>query len=84
MTEGDSKERSKITMDTFWEGALKVWQPAKGQGYRFNLDPVLLYGFAPPANEILEFGAGCGILSLLMLGSAKTQKAVAVEIQAQL
>lgn len=67
--------------DAFWGGRLTVWQPARGKGYRFNLDPVLLAGFVPAADTVVELGAGCGILSLLLLAMGKAQRVIAVERQ---
>ena len=57
----------EYTCDTLLKGTLKLWQPAKGHGYRYNLDPVLLSGFVEPADTVLDLGAGCGVLGLLML-----------------
>jgi tRNA1Val (adenine37-N6)-methyltransferase len=70
--------------DTFWQGRLTVFQPARGCGYRFNLDPVLLAQFAEPAQHVLELGAGCGILSLLLLASGRAARVTAVEVQPEL
>lgn len=73
-----------ITCDGFWGGRLRIWQPARGAGYRFNLDPVLLAGFAPAGRHVLDLGSGCGILSLLLLVSGKAERATAVEVQEEL
>ncbi len=70
-----------VTRDTFWHGRLAVWQPARGHGYRFNLDPILLARFCPEAEVAVELGAGCGILSLLLLAVGKVRQATAVEVQ---
>ena len=70
--------------DTFWNGRLTVWQPARKNGYRFNLDPVLLAAFAPAARNVVELGAGCGVLSMLLLASGKARHIIAVERQAAL
>ena len=67
--------------DTFLDGALGVWQPQKGQGYRFTLDPVLLAGFIEPAEHLLELGSGSGILGLLVLSNARAERVTMVEIQ---
>ena len=42
-----SQPAPPVTRDTFWHGRLAVWQPARGHGYRFNLDPVILARFLP-------------------------------------
>ncbi|MEO0813183.1 MAG: methyltransferase [Myxococcota bacterium] len=72
------------TRDTLWGGDLVFWQPARGAGYRFNLDPVLLSGFVRPAARILDLGSGCGILPVLLLAQNKAQRVHGVEVQAQL
>ena len=73
-----------MTRDTFWHGRLAVWQPARGHGYRFNLDPVVLARFCPEAEVAVELGAGCGILSLLLLAVGKVRQVTAVEVQPML
>ncbi|MBT6177328.1 MAG: methyltransferase [Deltaproteobacteria bacterium] len=57
----------KLTKDSMLDGQLTLWQPAKGFGYRFNLDPILLSGFAKSEGCILDLGSGCGVLGLAML-----------------
>lgn len=77
-----------VTLDTLWRGKIELCQPARGKGYRFNLDPVLLAGFVEPtANEsdiVVDLGAGCGVLGLLLLALGKARRVVAVEVQPQL
>ncbi|MEZ4270981.1 MAG: methyltransferase [Myxococcota bacterium] len=73
-----------LSQDSLWGGRLTLWQPARGHGYRYNLDPVLLAGFAAPAFHMVDLGAGCGVLGLLLLGMGKAQRVTAVERQAQL
>ena len=70
--------------DAFLDGALDVWQPQKGQGYRFTLDPVLLSGFIEPTEHLLELGAGAGILGLLVLSNKQAVRVTMVEIQGDL
>ena len=70
-----------MTRDTFWHGRLAVWQPARGHGYRFNLDPIVLARFCPKADVAVELGTGCGILSLLLLSVGKVRRVTAVEVQ---
>lgn len=72
------------TRDTLLGGELVLWQPARGQGYRFNLDPVLLAGFAPAARHVVDLGAGCGVLGLLLLALDKAERVTAIERQSQL
>ena len=57
----------ELTKDAMLDGQLTLWQPAKGCGYRFNLDPILLSGFAPTQGTVLDLGSGCGVLGLTML-----------------
>lgn len=57
----------EFTKDAMLDGQLTLWQPAKGFGYRFNLDPVLLSGFAPSSGVVLDLGSGCGVLGLAMI-----------------
>ena len=61
-----------LTRDTLLKGTLALWQPAKGHGYRYNLDPVLLSGFAPAKGTILDLGSGCGVLRHLIAGAQNT------------
>lgn len=70
-----------VTRDALWGGDLVFWQPARGAGYRFNLDPVLLAGFVSPAKHILDLGAGCGIIGLLLVAEGKAQRVTCVEVQ---
>lgn len=54
------------TLDSFYHGRVLVIQ--KKRGYRFSLDAPLLADFirTRPADNLLEIGAGCGIISLLL------------------
>lgn len=74
----------KAVTDRFLGGRLVVRQPGRGEGYRFNLDPVLLAGFACGGRQVLDLGAGCGIAGLLMLAYGKAEQVVAVEVQVPL
>jgi len=75
---------SLSTRDTLWGGRLVLWQPARGCGYRFNLDPVLLANFATAGEHVLDVGAGCGVVGLIMLALGKVRRVTAVEIQPHL
>jgi len=71
------------TLDSFYKGSILVLQ--KREGYRFSVDAPLLADFIQTkrSDEILELGAGNGIISLLL--SIKPFKHItAVEIQASL
>ncbi len=66
MTDIDRLKNSDETLDTFYHGRVLVLQ--KKRGYRFAVDAVLLADFIQPrpADELLELGCGCGIISLLL------------------
>jgi len=72
------------TLDTLEEGKLRILQPERG--YRFSVDALLLADFVRPAvgERILEIGAGCGVISLLLALHHPTLHIVAVEIQPEL
>ncbi|MBN1961030.1 MAG: methyltransferase [Deltaproteobacteria bacterium] len=74
----------KTTRDTLWNGDLLFEQPARGYGYRFNLDPILLSGFVSPAVQVVDLGAGIGIIGILLLAMGKAKQVTAVEIQTSL
>lgn len=62
--------------DTLFGGTLTLHQPARGQGYRVNVDAVLLAAFAGKhrkSRRALDSGAGVGAvgLSLLLRGRAE-------------
>ena len=73
-----------VSRDTLLSGRLVLTQPARGHGYRFNLDPVLLAGFVGPAERVIDLGAGVGVIGLLLLAKHKAASVVAVERQAAL
>ncbi len=58
--------RQILTRDTLFDGRLVCRQHA--DGYRFSVDAVLLAHFIhPPAgSKILDLGAGCGVISLIL------------------
>lgn len=68
---------------SFFKGRVVVWQ--KKRGYRFALDAPLLASFIEGGREpAVEFGCGCGIISLLLLYSDKFKRIRAFEIQEDL
>ncbi len=62
----------------------KIYQPK--EGYRFNMDSLLLAAFARPRRnaEVLDIGTGTGVIPLLLLSKDDSLKIVGVEIQEQL
>jgi tRNA1(Val) A37 N6-methylase TrmN6 len=70
--------------DSIFRKDLRILQPAKG--YRFTVDSVLLAHFirTEAPEEILEVGAGSGIVTILLSALQKFQSVVAVEIQSEL
>lgn len=59
---------------------LQLFQPQ--EGYRYSLDPLLLARFCPQlksAGSIIDLGAGCGIISLVLARINKSSSVVAVE-----
>lgn len=73
-----------FTTDTFLEGALVVRQPRNG--YRFSLDaPILAWHARPrPGETVLDLGAGCGIVSLVLARRHEAIRIYGVEIQEEL
>lgn len=60
-------QHDELTRDSLFDGRLVCLQHRKG--YRFSIDAVLVAHFQPPAKGavVLDLGAGCGIISLIML-----------------
>jgi tRNA1Val (adenine37-N6)-methyltransferase len=72
------------TTDTILGGALPIAQPANG--YRFSMDSILLARFADvrPRDRVLELGAGCGVISILIAAARHPKEIVALERQPHL
>jgi tRNA1Val (adenine37-N6)-methyltransferase len=75
---------ASYTTDTFFNGRIQVKQDRVG--YRFSIDAVLLaYQAAPRSGEkVIDLGAGCGIISLVMAYRRPDITITAVEVQAEL
>jgi tRNA1Val (adenine37-N6)-methyltransferase len=72
------------TTDSILNGALTVVQPRNG--YRFSIDSVLLGRFVRVRrrDRVLELGAGCGAISVMIAALWLPREIVAVEIQPDL
>ncbi len=70
--------------DSLFDGRLVCRQPASG--YRFSIDAVLLAHFCRPApgETVVDLGAGCGVVSLILAHRHPTIDLVAVELQPEL
>lgn len=72
------------TLDTLLDGKLRIRQP--GKGYRFSVDALLLAQFAAvtAGEHVLDLGAGCGVISLILAYQNPNIRITAVEIQPEL
>lgn len=72
------------TLDTLFEGQLKILQ--KKYGYRFSIDALLLAHFSEPRpmDRIIDLGTGCGIIPLILAFRQKSEKIIGVEFQPSL
>jgi tRNA1Val (adenine37-N6)-methyltransferase len=75
------------TLDTLFAGTLKLHQPARAEGYRVNVDAVLLASFAGQdrrSKHTLDLGAGVGAVSLCLLYRDRAQHVVMLEREREL
>ena len=72
------------TIDSILSGALTVVQPR--DGYRFSIDSILLGRFVRGhgRDRVLELGAGCGVISVMIAALWRPREVVAIEIQPDL
>jgi len=70
-----------VTGDSLFDGQLQCRQHLNG--YRFSLDAVLLANFIRPgdADRVLDLGAGCGVISLILAFKWPRVDLTALEIQ---
>jgi tRNA1Val (adenine37-N6)-methyltransferase len=75
---------SDETLDTMFQGKLKVIQ--KKAGYRFSIDAVILGRLAQVSSgdRVIDLGTGCGIIPLILATTAQVKEIVGVEIQEEL
>ena len=75
---------NELTTDSILGGKIKIVQ--EKNGYRFSIDAVLLAYFAgaSKAQRILELGAGCGVISLIMAVLNERATIFGVEVQESL
>lgn len=72
------------TVNTILGGDLTVIQP--GDGYRFSIDAILLGRFvsARRHERVLELGAGCGVVSVMIAALYHPHEVIALELQPDL
>ena len=75
---------SNETRDTILGGRLALIQPK--HGYRFSIEAILLGRFARASarDRVLELGAGCGVVSIMIAALCRPREVVAIELQPQL
>jgi tRNA1Val (adenine37-N6)-methyltransferase len=68
-------------IDAVLNGALRIIQSR--HGYRFSVDALLLSEFVSigPEDLVVELGAGCGVISLLLARKGSTRCIVGLELQ---
>ncbi len=71
------------TLDELKDYSLRIIQPENG--YRFSLDPLLLCDFISlAAARILDLGAGCGIIPLILARKFQESSIVGAEFQPEM
>jgi len=76
--------KANETIDSFLNGKLQIIQSR--QGYRFSVDALLLAEFVSVRSEdvVVDLGAGCGIISLVLAVKRKVGFIVGLELQEEL
>jgi tRNA1Val (adenine37-N6)-methyltransferase len=69
------------TRDTILDGSITLIQPR--HGYRFSVEAILLCRFARAStrDRVLELGAGCGVVSIMIAALHRPREVIALEIQ---
>ncbi len=72
---------STLSHDTLFDGRIICTQSR--EGYRFSIDAVLLAHFAAPGKQdrVLDLGAGCGVVSLILAYRHPALNLTCLEIQ---
>jgi tRNA1Val (adenine37-N6)-methyltransferase len=72
------------TRDSILDGSITLIQPK--HGYRFSVEAILLGRFARASTRerVLELGAGCGVVSIMIAALYRPREVVAIEIQPSL
>jgi tRNA1Val (adenine37-N6)-methyltransferase len=84
---GRHHEHTDAPPDTLFAGTLFLHQPARGEGYRVNVDAVLLAAFAGSlrhARCALDLGAGVGAVGLCLLYRDRATKVILLDRDAAL
>ena len=81
LTGGDKLKREDETLDTLFEGELKLFQAR--HGYRFSLDALLLPQFMTRrrGEKIADLGTGNGVMALVLAYLDSSLSITGVEIQ---
>ncbi len=75
------------TLDPICRGALILEQPRRG--YRFNVDSIILAHFLltrlkKPPSRVIDLGAGCGVIGLLLAHWWPDSEVLLIELQEEL
>lgn len=74
----------RTTIDALMDGAVVLEQPAPGEGYRFNVDAVLLAQFAVRGRDgvehLIDLGAGVGPVALCVARLTRLTRATLIEM----
>ncbi|BBO81679.1 tRNA1(Val) (adenine(37)-N6)-methyltransferase [Desulfosarcina ovata] len=73
-----------VTRDSFFDGRIVLHQPK--HGYRFSIDAVILAHLSLPkaGEKVLDLGAGCGVIPIMLAHRHAAIHLTAVEIQSAL